>query len=135
LIEGVWLLGGRTEVTGAAREKLLLAPTKSLSEDAQLFAELTSDMDWNATCRQAESKAMSIVFERSWVRGRLAKGMPNLSEDFERFVMQSAAREREFGAGDSIAGLRSRQELIESALRNPRIEIDSCGVLFVGPQR
>lgn len=129
--ESVWVLPGRGEPPEGIQERLRSDRAYGLANDTERFLELTSSMDWAATCRSAEAEARQIVLARPQTQSsiELARETTATRLDQLQALEQAQQGERLSDIQLQIKTLHSASELIET----PDLRVDSCGVVFMGP--
>ena len=129
--ESVWVLPGGDEPPEGIQERLRSARAYGLANDRERFLELTSSMDWAATCRSAEADARQIVLARPHIRSSIEVAHETAATRLDQLQALEQAQQGE-RLGDmqlQIKTLNSASELIKT----PELRVDSCGVVFMGP--
>jgi ATP-dependent helicase HepA len=103
---------------------------RNLSSRPDLFEQLTTHVDWDATCIAAMQSANNLLAQRPTLVGRPISGAAEL----RRRVTQRIDRER----SRELAGLQdtgANLARLEAAIPNrfqPHVDVLGCGVIFVG---
>ena len=114
--ESVWVLPGRGEPPEGIQERLRSDRAYGLANDTERFLELTSSMDWAATCRSAEAEARQIVLARPQTHSsiELARETAATRLDQLQALEQAQQGERLSDIQLQIKTLHSASELIET---------------------
>jgi ATP-dependent helicase HepA len=135
-IEGVWLSPRLDEVPEAIQA--LLEDHRdfddNLAKRPDEFDELVSGLDWRQLCADSAAAALAVAARRERCITRTTDARSDFRRDAAGHRAQDAARLAHLGGAAGIGAARPVEEAMDRALATPALQVESCGVVFLGPR-
>ncbi|GAA2666288.1 protein DpdE [Actinoplanes palleronii] len=133
-IERIWWMPGYGECPASMIANVERTRRDGMPEGVNLgsrperFRELTGGLDWQETCERSLAEALAAVRNRDNVVQRSAVAADAACTNAEREHAIRVARNERQGDGAEEQELSAA---VMAAVRNPEIELDSCGTVII----